>query len=88
MDRILAACICKALKGELERGPGGVILLEEEEVAYLMPHEIQEEGLREKIIDCMKADGGKNFFILHKHGKTVHVSMLPRVTPPDMPRLQ
>lgn len=87
MDKVIDACVITALKGELERGVGGVVFLEAEKVGYVLLEELGEESLREKLVNCLDDDGDKYFYIVHKHENVVHVSKLPRVTQEQMAAL-
>lgn len=88
MEQVLAACLQVGLQGEADRGNGGVIYLEgkggsdraaPDKVGYLLLHEVEPKELRERLAGEIDEDDGRNFFILHKHEGSVHVSKLARV---------
>jgi hypothetical protein len=78
MEQVLAACFQVGLQGEADRGNGGVIYLEDEKVGYMLLHEVEPQELRERLAAEIEDDDGRNFFILHRHEGSVHVSKLAR----------
>lgn len=95
MERVLAACLSEAVRGEMQHGSGtGVVFLKTaadiqpastqptyEGVGFLLLDQVQPDALREGLLQEMEKDDGESFFILHQHGGSVHVSKLARNPP-------
>lgn len=68
------------LRGEMESGTGGILLVRNGECAYIMPnHPSLPEPFREQLAVAMDQDDGKSMFFVEEKNRTLKVHSLNKL---------
>tara|TARA_A100001015_G_C14710985_1_gene602029 strand:+ start:63 stop:383 length:321 start_codon:yes stop_codon:yes gene_type:complete len=62
----------KYIKGETERGQGGVLYIKDENCAYIFPSEFNNKDFAQKLQETLDDDEKKNIFFVLEKEKTLH----------------
>lgn len=77
-DHVAKVAEC-AVNGERARGSGGVVLVNETSMAYVLVDEIESEELRESLRDGLSEDGTHFVYIVMEKDRQVHIWKLDRL---------
>ena len=80
MEEFIQKCYKVACEGEGNRGPGGFIYTDEENIGYLFLHELQvPDQFREKVEEIQEEDDAQSYFIvIQKESLNLHISKIKR----------
>ena len=62
----------KFIKGETERGQGGVLYIKDNSCAYMFPSEFNNKDFAHKLQETLDEDEKKNIFFVLEKEKTLH----------------
>lgn len=67
--------------GEMQRGSGGVVFVEDGNIGYVLIQEVQPVEFREKVEEMFEEDDGQHYFVIHKDKLNLHVSKIQKIAP-------
>lgn len=77
-ERFIVACLQTAMKGELELGARGVVVVENELIGYARVDALAPAAFRERLAEMVDEDDGRHVFVVHKTALDLHVSKIPK----------
>ena len=80
MEDFIQKCYKVACEGEVNRGPGGLIYADEENIGYVFLNELQvPEKFREKVEEIQDEEDAQSYFVvIQKESLNLHISKIKR----------
>lgn len=81
---VLQKIVHTGIQGEFARGDNGAVMVDGDDIVYLLENEFQPDDFREKLADMLSEDGRQHLFVVLKKDDVLHVHKIPKGPQPEI----